>query len=140
MHLVCAHCFSVNNVPDHRLADQPKCGHCKQPVLAGHPIELSAANFDRFISRNDMPVVVDFWAPWCGPCRSFAPLFAQAAQVESNHFRFAKVDTEAETTLAARFGIRSIPTLAIFRNGQEVNRVSGALPARQFAEWLAQFA
>ncbi|MBB5018170.1 thioredoxin 2 [Chitinivorax tropicus] len=140
MHLVCSQCFGINNVPDERLEDAPKCGHCKQPVLSAAPVELDASNFDRFIGHNGLPVVVDFWAPWCGPCRSFAPLFAQAAAVEMAHFRFAKVDTEAHHALAARFGIRSIPTLAIFRDGQEVDRVSGALPPRQFAEWLAEHA
>lgn len=138
MELVCPACGAVNRVPDQRLADQPRCGRCGGQVLPPQPIVLDQASFDRFIGRDGLPVLVDFWAPWCGPCKMFAPTFAQLASQYAGRVRFAKVDTEAEQHLAARHAIRSIPTLALFRNGRELDRVSGALPAPQLREWLAR--
>ncbi|HEX8979526.1 MAG TPA: thioredoxin TrxC [Parasulfuritortus sp.] len=138
MELVCPHCGAVNRVPAERLGDRPKCGKCAKPVLPPAPIELTAADFDRFVTRDGLPVLVDFWAPWCGPCKQFAPTFAQAAGQYVGQVRFVKVDTEAEQGLAARHNIRSIPTLALFKNGREVDRVSGALPGPQLAAWLRQ--
>jgi thioredoxin 2 len=136
MELVCPQCGAVNRLPSERLRDRPKCGKCGAEVLPPHPIELNAASFDKFIARNELPVLIDFWAPWCGPCKQFAPVFSQMAGAWANRVRFAKVNTEAEQALAARHGIRSIPTLAIFKGGREVDRVSGALPAQQLEAWL----
>ena len=139
MELVCPHCGAVNRVPDTRLHDQPKCGKCGVAVLPPAPIELGAAQFDRFLSRDGLPVLVDFWAPWCGPCRQFAPTFSQMAGQLAGQVRFVKVNTEAEPVLAARYNIRSIPTLALFRQGRELDRVSGALPGPQLVGWLKQY-
>ena len=136
MHLVCPACLTVNRVPDDRLGRQPKCGRCGNAVLDPRPVALSTADFDVFIGRNELPVVVDFWAAWCGPCRMMAPVFEQVAGQFATRTRFAKVDTEAQPALAQRFGIRSIPSLLLFRNGAEVDRVAGALDAAGLTAWL----
>jgi len=138
MELVCPHCSAVNRVPVERLNQHPKCGKCGGEVLPAQPVELSAATFDKFIARNELPVLVDFWAPWCGPCKMFAPTFTQMAGQYVGRVRFAKVNTEVEQGLAAQHGIRSIPTLAVFKGGREVDRVAGALPAQQLQAWLAR--
>lgn len=136
LHVVCPHCAAVNRIPDARLGDSPGCGQCKQPLFTGEPLELGQADLDRHISRNDLPVVVDFWAPWCGPCRMMAPTFHQAAIDLEPHARLVKVNTEVEQQLAARFNIRSIPTLAVFVQGREVARQSGALDLANLKRWL----
>lgn len=138
MELVCPNCSAVNRVPQERLTDQPQCGKCSSALLPGRPIDLTAQAFEKFVFRSELPVVVDFWAPWCGPCKMFAPVFNQVAAELNTSFRFAKVNTEAEQTLAAKYGIRSIPTLAIFTAGKEVTRLSGALDASGLKRWLAQ--
>lgn len=135
LHLVCPHCNAVNRVPDTRLTEQPNCGQCHRPLFAGHPLELTTASFARHIGRNDIPVLVDFWAPWCGPCQTMAPAFVQAAGVLEPHVRLAKVDTEAEQALGAQYGIRSIPTLALFRQGHEIARQAGAMSAADIVRW-----
>lgn len=136
MNVVCPKCFATNRVPDERLAQNPKCGKCGSHILDGVPVELTASSFGSFIGKNEPPVVVDFWAPWCGPCKMMAPVFAQVADQMKTRMRFAKVNTEVEQHLAQQFGIRSIPTLALFKNGVEVDRVAGALDAGNLKSWL----
>jgi thioredoxin 2 len=140
LHLVCGKCGAVNRIPAARLAEGPKCGRCHAAVLDGAPVELDAARFDAFIARNDLPVVVDFWAEWCGPCKMMAPAFAQMAREQRLQFRLAKLDTEASPDVAGRYGIRSIPTLIMFRNGQEIDRAVGALDAARLRAWLQHHA
>ena len=138
MELVCPHCGALNRVPSERLQDRPKCGKCAQAVLPPQALDLTDANFERFVSRDGLPVLVDFWAPWCGPCKMFAPVFSQLAGQYAGRVRFAKVNTEVEQTLAGRHAIRSIPTLALFKDGRELDRMSGALAAPQLQAWLAR--
>ncbi len=137
MELACPHCLAINRVPDARLADGPKCGQCGTPLLPGHPIELTQASFDRFIAKAGLPVLVDFWADWCGPCKMMAPVFQQVAAELATQVRFAKVDTEAHPQVSMRHHIRGIPTLILFRNGAEAARTSGAVDAFALKRWLA---
>jgi len=136
LQVVCPHCHTVIRVPVDRLADQPKCAKCHQPLFTAHPVELTTAVFDRHLKNSDIPLVVDFWAPWCGPCLMMAPAYEKAAGMLEPHYRLAKVNTEAEPALAVRFGIRSIPTMIAFRSGQEVGRQSGAVSAEQIVKWV----
>ena len=136
LHLVCPHCHAVNRVPAARLPQGPNCGQCHQPLFTAHPVELSGADFAKHITRNDIPVVVDFWAPWCGPCKMMAPQFIQAAGLMEPQVRFAKVNTEVEQGLGAQYGIRSIPTLALFKGGREVAMQAGAMSAQDIVRWV----
>ena len=136
IHVVCPHCQATNRLPRARLGESPTCGQCKQALFDSHPAELDAAGFERQIASSDIPVVVDFWAPWCGPCRTMAPHFERAARELEPHVRLAKLNTEAEQSIAARYGIRSIPTLIAFRNGRELGRQSGAMDAASLVRWV----
>jgi thioredoxin 2 len=130
-HIVCPHCLSINRVPQARLADDPVCGKCGNALLDGKPATLTDANFDRITTRTELPIVVDFWATWCGPCISMAPHFERAASQLKGQVLFAKVDSDANPQLSGRFGIRSIPTMVRLLNGNEVARQTGALQASQ---------
>lgn len=140
LHLVCPHCQAVNRLAAIRLAERPNCGRCHRPLFTGRPVDLDAAAFERQLQRSDLPLVVDFWAPWCAPCRSMAPAYAAAAAQLEPQARLAKLDTEAEPALASRHGIRSIPTLILFRGGREQARQSGALPASALLQWIRRSA
>jgi len=134
--IVCPHCSSINKVATQRLKDDPKCGSCKHLLFTAHPVELTVDTFTRHISRNDIPVVVDFWAPWCGPCKTMAPAFSQAATELEPQVRLAKVNTEVEQALAGQYNIRSIPTLMLFKNGKEVARQAGAMGSADIVSWV----
>jgi len=135
MHLVCTACQAVNRVPDERLHDRPDCGRCHRPLFSAHPAPLNKTDFERQLEKSDIPILVDFWAPWCGPCRMMAPAFEQAAAQLEPDFRLVKINTEEEQALAARYAIRSIPTLAIFRHGREVQRQAGAMGTVDIVRW-----
>nr|WP_321269944.1 thioredoxin TrxC [uncultured Tolumonas sp.] len=137
--IVCPHCSAINRVPSSKLNDHPLCGKCRQGLLSEHPIMANDQNFSRFIEKNDLPVVVDFWASWCGPCQQFAPIFSQVSHEMVTQACFVKLDTENNQITASRYQIRSIPTLMIFHHGKEIARLSGALPKNQFKQWLQQY-
>ena len=134
--IVCPHCDTLNRVPMARLGGGPVCGKCKQPLFDGHPVALTDANFDLHLSRGDLPLVVDFWAQWCGPCKMMAPAYEQAAARVEPRARLAKVDTEQNQILAQRYGIRSIPTLAVFKKGRQVASQPGAMSLPQLVQWI----
>ena len=136
LHLVCPHCHAVNRVPAARLGQKPNCGQCHQPLFTSQPVELTAVTFVKHLERSDIPILIDFWAPWCGPCKIMGPAFAQAAGMLEPQVRLAKVNTEAEPALGAQYNIRSIPTLALFRNGREVARQAGVMTGQDIGPWV----
>ncbi|MBS0849095.1 thioredoxin TrxC [Citrobacter sp. JGM124] len=135
MNTVCADCLGINRVPEERITEGAKCGRCGHPLFTGKVVNATTETLDKLL-KDDLPVVVDFWAPWCGPCVNFAPVFKDVAEARNGKVRFVKVNTEAEQALSARFRIRSIPTLMIFKQGQMVEMLNGALPKIQFEHWL----
>ena len=136
VHVVCPHCDAVNRVPAERLGEEAKCGKCREPLFAGAPLALDEGRFAKHLGRGDLPLVVDFWAPWCAPCRAMAPAFEAVARRIEPRARLIKVNTEEAQALAGLHGIRSIPTLVVFRGGREVARTSGAMDAAALENWI----
>lgn len=136
LNVVCPHCDTVNRVEAQRIGEHPQCGRCRQALFTGVPVALNAANFDRNVERGDLPIVVDFWAPWCQPCQMMAPAFERAAAQLEPQVRLAKLNTDQEPALASRFGIRGIPTLVIYHRGTEVARQSGAPDYHSLVRWI----
>ena len=138
MIIMCPQCSGLNRIADDKLTEEPTCGKCKGELFTAKPIEMSGEQFLRAMQKTDQPLIVDFWAPWCGPCKSFAPVFSQAAAQLEPRARFIKINTEVEQQIAAQFNIRSIPTLAVFKAGKEVTRMSGAMDLGGFTNWVNQ--
>ena len=135
--VVCGHCDTVVGLPSDRLQDAPRCPQCHSPLFEGKPVELTEANFDKHLNRGDLPLVVDFWAPWCGPCIAMAPFYEATARLMEPKLRFAKLNTQDEPAPAGRFNIRAIPTMIVFRAGREIARQTGAMDSASMQRWLS---
>jgi thioredoxin 2 len=138
-HIVCPNCDAVNRIPVEKIDAKPSCGKCHKPLFNGRPVKLHSDNFQKHVKRNEIPVVVDFWAPWCGPCKMMAPAFEQAAADLAPFVRLAKLNTEEEQSIGAQMNIRSIPTLVIFKNGREVARQAGAMNVSDIKSWVRKY-
>lgn len=136
IYIVCPHCHATNRVPSDRLMASPKCGSCHQALFVAQPVELNERSFNRHISNSSIPLLVDFWAPWCGPCRIMAPALARAAHTLEPTIRLIKVNTEDEPALAAQYNIRNIPTLVLFKDGKEIARQSGVMSEQDLVSWI----
>jgi thioredoxin 2 len=136
LNIVCPHCFVTNRLPDNKLQNNPKCGKCGDAVFDAKPVSVNEEQFGKMLKFTDIPIVIDFWAEWCGPCKTFAPIYVQAAERLEPKVRLLKVDTEQNQSLASSFRIQSIPTLAIFSGGKEITRQSGAMPLSSFVDWV----
>lgn len=138
LQIVCPNCATLNRVPQQKLSDSPLCGKCHEKLLTGHPLMADDQNFARYLTKSDLPLIVDFWAPWCGPCKQFAPVFSETASEMETKACFMKLDTDSNQHTAAQFQIQSIPTLIAFFQGKEITRISGALPKDQLHQWVHQ--
>jgi thioredoxin 2 len=136
MHVVCPHCDGVNRLPPDRPAAAARCGRCREPLFTGAPVDLDEGRFDRHLARSDLPLIVDFWAAWCGPCRAMAPIFTRAAETLEPQARFVKVDVDANPGLAARYGVQGIPALFAFKDGQVAARHAGVADAALLKSWV----
>jgi thioredoxin 2 len=139
IHLVCSNCLSINRLERAKLSKQPKCGKCKNHIFQGLPIEADQSNFDKYVKSNDIPLLIDFWAPWCGPCRMMAPNFEAAAKILEPQIRLIKINTENEQHIASRYTIQSIPTLLLIHKGREIARSAGAMGTQDIVRWTKQF-